>query len=292
MTICPDGPYRLDLTARALRRVLTNVVDVVTEDGVYLRALRDDSRYAILQVSQANAKVLDVRITGSKPQAGLDVLEMMLGTRVDLRKWYVRAARFPWLAKISRNLRGMKPPRYPSLFEALCNGIVFQQLSITAASTIMRRLVLKLSKPVEHRGTVLYPFPSPTALLEQRKQTLQAVGLSSQKTAALRSAASAVQSGAISAEKINALPSLDAAALLQTLPGIGPWSAANILLRGFGRLDVFPMGDSGARASIKLLSGDDRIDLQNILDVLGDMRGMLYFHLLLGRMQLAHRALK
>jgi DNA-3-methyladenine glycosylase II len=50
----------------------------------------------------------------------------MLGTEIDLRRWYVRVRRFPWLAALARDLRGMKPPRYPSLFEALCNGIIFQ----------------------------------------------------------------------------------------------------------------------------------------------------------------------
>lgn len=287
VVIKPRTPYRLDLTARALRRVTINVVDIVTSDGVYLRALRSDNTHTVVEVRQTSRNELDVRITGPKPKAANEVAEMMLGAQVNLSKWYVRARRFPWLATLSRDLRGMKPPRYPTLFEALCNGIIFQQLSIAAASAIMGRLVVRLSQPVEHQGVTLYPFPSPDALLDSRKQTLQAAGLSSQKASALRAAASAVRSGAITAKQIGELSSLDASAVLQNLPGIGSWSAANILLRGFGRLDVFPMGDSGASASIKLLSGAERVDIQEVLDVLGDMRGMLYFHLLLGRMRAA-----
>ena len=68
------------------------------------------------------------------------------------------------------------------------------------------------------------------------------------------------------------------------LRGIGPWSAAVILLRGLGRLDVFPLNDSGVAASLKLISGDATIDLDRLLLHLGDQRGMLYFHLLLGRL--------
>jgi DNA-3-methyladenine glycosylase II len=281
----PIAPYRLDFTARALRRVTTNAVDVVAEHGVYLRALRPGTRRAILQARQTAADILEVEIAGSDPDASLAVLETMLGTRIDLKAWYMRASRFPWLAELARDLRGLKPPRYPGVFESLCNGIIFQQLSIVAASTIMRRLVERLSSPVEHSGNTLYPFPSPEALLDATPQMLRAVGLSRQKASALRSAAAAVRDGTIGAATVASMSSDDAAKLLQDLPGIGPWTAANILLRGFGRLDVFPMGDSGALANIKLLSGDVRIDLARVLDELGDMRGMLYFHLLLGRLR-------
>jgi DNA-3-methyladenine glycosylase II len=111
--------------------------------------------------------------------------------------------------------------------------------------------------------------------------------LSAQKAKYVKSAARAVDSGSITAASIAALPSSDAALALRSLGGIGPWSAANILLRGFGRLDVFPPMDSGAKAGIKVLSGDPSVDLDLVLDTLGDMRGMLYFHLLLGRAQAA-----
>lgn len=272
------------MTARALRRAITNVVDVVTEDGLYLRALRSADACTVIEVRQTATDELDFRITGSEPQGAVKLAEMMLATQVDLRRWYSYAKRFPWLAELSRTLRGMKPPRYPSLFEALCNGIVFQQLSIAAASTIMGRLVQRLSQPVYHRGIALYPFPEPDALINASAGTLHAIGLSHQKVNALRCAAAAVSSGDISSAQIERLPSADAARLLQDLTGIGPWSAANILLRGFRRLDVFPMGDSGALANIRLLSCDAHVDLAKVLTELGDMRGMLYFHLLLGRM--------
>ena len=56
------------------------------------------------------------------------------------------------------------------------------------------------------------------------------------------------------------------------------------MLRGFGRLDVFPMRDSGVARTVRALSGDDGIDLDAVLETLGPARGMLYYHLLLGRM--------
>lgn len=57
-----------------------------------------------------------------------------------------------------------------------------------------------------------------------------------------------------------------------------------ILLRGFGRLDTFPGNDSGAARSLAAL-GVPADALPATLLALGDERGMLYFHLLLARLE-------
>lgn len=284
-TITPVAPYRLDLTAQALRRVSSNIVDVLTPDGTYVRSLRGDGGVNIIEVQQETDGLLAVRITGRGAGVHLKTVTTLLGTGIDLRRWYRRVARFPWLAALARDLRGVKPPRYPDLWEALFNGIVFQQLSIAAASTIMRRLVERFSEPLEHRGVPLRVFPGPDTIMQARDQDLLILGLSRQKVTYLKNAAAALKSGAITSARIESLQTPQALIELQTLDGIGRWSAANILLRGFGRLDVFPMGDTGVAQNIKRLSGDPHVRLDDVLLALGDMQGMLYFHLLLGKLR-------
>ncbi len=284
-TITPISPYRLDLTAQALRRVGSNIVDVLTPEGTYLRALRGDDGVNIVEVQQEADGLLAVRISGRGARAHLETVKTILGTGVDLRRWNRRVARFPWLAVLARHFRGVKPPRYPDLWEALCNGIVFQQLSILAASSIMRRLVERFSEPLEHHGVSLRSFPEPATIMQASDETLLHLGLSRQKVRYLKNAGAAVTSGAISSAHIESLPTAEARIALQSVSGIGHWSAANILLRGFGRLDVFPMGDTGVAQNIKLLSGDAHVRLDEVLLGLGDMKGMLYFHLLLGKLR-------
>lgn len=283
-TITPIAPYRLDLTAQALRRVSSNVVDVFTPEGTYLRALRGNGCVNVIEVHQTG-ELLAVQITGRGASAHLETVRTLLGTDIDLRRWYRRVSRFPWLAALARQLRGVKPPRYPDLWEALCNGIVFQQLSIAAASTIMRRLVERFSDSLEHRGVPLRVFPHPDTIVKASDETLLRLGLSRQKVKYLKNAGAAVKTGAITSGRIESLPTTEARLALQEVSGIGHWSAANILLRGFGRLDVFPMGDTGVAQNIKFLSGDPHISLDEVLLELGDMQGMLYFHLLLGKLR-------
>ena len=285
MTIRPLPPYRLDLTAQALRRVNTNIVDVVTPDGKYLRAFADDRGANIVEVQQTKGDLLEVRITGAHARARLETVTRMLGFDVDLRVWNARVAKFPWLAKLAKDVRGAKPPRYPDLWEASCNAIVFQQLSIFAAATIMRRFVERFSDPVECDGVQLYPFPATETILRATDSELQGSGLSRQKARYLKDVAAAVTSHAVTSATIESLSTDRALAELQKIRGIGHWASANILLRGFGRLDVFPPSDSGAARSIKILSGDPEASLDRVLASLGDMRGMLYFYFLLGRLR-------
>jgi DNA-3-methyladenine glycosylase II len=278
-------PYRLDFTVDALRRLAANVVDIADERGVYRRALADAHGTNLIEVSQASARTLRLRILGRGAARWAPVAETMLGTHVNLDQWYARVRPFPWLATLARELKGLRPPRYPTLWEAFAHSIVFQQISIHAAASIMRRAIEALSEPLEHDGALYYPFIQPHAVLRADDRILRAAGLSANKIAHLRSAAAAVLDGMVSEALIDSLPSAQAAQRLTAVRGIGAWSAAVVLLRGFGRLDVFPMKDSGVARSLRLLSGDPELDANALLEALGPVRGMLYFHLLLGRMR-------
>lgn len=275
-------PYRLDWTVEALRRVPTNPVDVMTAQGCYMRAFSDGNGTTIVEVTQPRRDAIDIRLSGSAAKRHLQTVAMMLGANVDLRDWYRRVRAFPWLARLARDLRGLKPPRYPELWETLCHGIVFQQLSIVAAAAIMQRFVVRFSTPVANGKIRLYPFPRPHSIAAARESSLRQLGLSAMKASYLKAAAKGVLGGDIDAQTIESLPSDAASCALQALRGVGRWSAAVVLLRGFGRLDVFPPTDSGASRNMKVLSANPSIDSEKLLAALDGTRGMLYFHLLLG----------
>ncbi len=283
-TLAVSSPYRLDLSADALRRLAANSVDALDDAGtVYRRAFSDDRGTHVIHVSQPGARSINVQIDGPGGECRLATVERMLGMRVKLTQWYKRVEPYPWLAYLARELRGLRPPRYPTLWEALAHAIVFQQISIHAAGAIMRRVVETLGTPVAAGALELYPFPGPLAVLSADDLVLRNAGLSANKISHLRSAATSLLHGAISEERIESLPSAQAAEELARVRGIGPWSAAVVLLRGFGRLDVFPRNDSGVARSIRMLSGDPHLDVEQMLEHLGPAKGMLYFHLLLGR---------
>jgi len=274
-------PFRLDFTVDALRRLAANAVDLDGGDGTFYRAMRDRHGAAMVAMRSGNAGSIEVRATGRDAERWLPAVRRLLGTNADLRDWYERSAKIPWLQPLSQLLAGLKPPRYPTLWEACAHAIVFQQISIHAGAAIMRRLVEALGEEVvagNLRGRI---FPEPARWLAASEEVLRGAGLSANKTAHLRSAASAFADGSMSEERLEALTTDEAAAALCTIRGIGPWSAAVALLRGMGRLDVFPLRDSGVARSLAHAGGGG---LEDALETLGPVRGMLYFHLLLARL--------
>jgi DNA-3-methyladenine glycosylase II len=108
--------------------------------------------------------------------------------------------------------------------------------------------------------------------------------LSTNKIAALRRVAETLVAGTLNEQILEGRSSVDAAALLRSIKGIGPWTATVVLLRGLGRLDVFPTNDSGVAGSLAFVGGSPP-ELEHVLDALGSQRGMLYYHLLLARLE-------
>ena len=271
-----SAPFRLDLTVSALRRTSSNLVDVYTGDGWYLRALGGFVAPVVVSVTQSAPTTLLVSLSGIDASAEptvpvLATVRRMLGVERDLSEFYRHACAVSWLRPLARRMRGLKPPRYPTLFEACANTILFQQVSLQAASAIMRRLLMAVGTPVEHDGMTLVAFPSAEQFLRADAAAIRAAGVSDGKLTTLRRAGEAVASGVLDEVALNELPSADAARVLRGIKGIGPWTAAVILLRGLGRLDIFPGGDSGVAANVARVAGE-RLDVAPIAESLGSQR--------------------
>jgi DNA-3-methyladenine glycosylase II len=285
-SVSVSEPYRLDLTVSVLRRLSANLVDVLTPEGEYVRWFEELPHRGVVHVRQPSESSLTVEIEGEPDQHArlLALIRRMLAVDVDLASFYRSAARIEWLHALVLRMRGVKPPRYPTLWEACINAIVFQQISLVAASAIMGRLVA-LNSPLERDGIQLYHAPGPDLFLGDHDQLLRAAGVSAGKLATLRRVAEAIMTGELNETGLEELPSHEAAMFLRGISGIGPWTAAVILLRGFGRLDVFPENDTSVARNLALLGGPMRGDLTKMLAALGPERGMLYYHLLLGRLE-------
>jgi DNA-3-methyladenine glycosylase II len=280
------APYRLDLTVSALRRLSSNIVDVITPSGAYARVLGSARAPVFVHVVQTRPALLTVTLEGATRDRthALAILRRMLGVDRDVNPFFRAARRLPWLAPLAKRMRGVKPPRYPTLWEACVNAIVFQQVSLLAATAIMRRLLIALATPFTRDDITLYQFPSAEIFLDAPEKIGRASGLSANKLATLRRVSEALASGALEETMLEERVSPDAAALLTQIKGIGPWTATVILLRGMGRLDVFPMNDTSVARNLALVAGDLPFDVATTLKSLGAQRGMLYYHLLLARL--------
>lgn len=281
-------PYRLDLTVSVLRRLSTNAVDVLTPGGEYVRALNGFRKTVLARVAQTQPATLTVILQGcadaDESVKALIMVRRILGVERKLSHFYRGARGISWLWPLAVRMCGVKPPRYPTLWEACVNAIVFQQVSLAAASSITRRMIVALRRPAKYDDIAVYAFPDAESLYLASDDILHATGLSANKRATLRRVAEALLSGYLDESMLEECPSRDAVEILCRIKGIGPWTAAIILLRGLGRLDVFPMNDTSVARNLTFIAGASPLDIEGVLAALGPERGMLYYHLLLARL--------
>jgi len=294
--LSPKAPFRLDLTAWLLRRRSHNLVD--RWDGrTYQRVLvvqEEPVHVAVNQTGPTDAPRLQVRMRGENLKetdavAALKaLLTQMLGLDADLEKFYHMAAQNRQLQELVKPWRGVKPPRFPSLFETLVNAIACQQLSLTVGIHLLNRLATAFGPGFREADEFIAAFPRPVDLARADLEKLRRLGFSRSKGRSLVDLAQGVVQGRINLEKLNALDDREAVKYLETLKGIGRWSAEYILLRGLGRWRVFPGDDVGARNKLQAwLALPEPLTYQKVSRLLARWQpfgGLVYFHLLLSQL--------
>ncbi len=240
---------------------------------------------AVEQEGPPSRPVLRVKAKSSARAAVTSALERLLGLHVRLDGFYAMAEKDLGLRPLAQRFRGFKPPRYASLFEALVNAISCQQISLDLGIHLLNRIAEKWGPRALTGGDPVCALPQATVLRRIRAQSLRRIGLSTAKAAALVEAARAFDTGALAEETLASLDDVSAVGSLTQVRGIGPWSAEYALLRGLGRLHVFPSADSGALNNLRRLLALKRplnaAHGRRIVERWSPYAGLVYFHLLL-----------
>ena len=280
-----EAPFHLEATVRVLQRRPANRVDVWVRNR-YRRVLTTADGPVLIEVhNRATIADPDVRfsIRSGNPSAATrawleQTARKVLGLNLHPASLQTVTEAELRLRATALALRGMRPPRFAELFEAFASVVPFQQLSLDAGIAILGRLTERFGEPLEHEGYRYHAFPTASAVANARLEALHRCGLSFGKAQSLRYLAKAIELGELNEAAISGMSTNNALKRLADLPGIGPWSAGVVLLRGFGRLDVFPPGDVGAlrglRALLHLRAGQS---IDPIVKRFGAHRGYLYF---------------
>ncbi|MBP2706913.1 DNA-3-methyladenine glycosylase 2 family protein [Microbispora sp. RL4-1S] len=150
----------------------------------------------------------------------------------------------PELGDLQRRSPGLRPVCFWTPWEAACWAVIVQRSSMLIAARVKQRIAERYGAMVTLDGREHPAFPPPVTLLEAG-----GLGLPAQKEEWLRGLAEAALDGVLTAEHLRALPPEEALAQLRALPGVGPFSAGLILIRGAGAPDAFP-GDEPRLFSI------------------------------------------
>jgi DNA-3-methyladenine glycosylase II len=281
-------PFRLDLTVWTLRRRPENILD--RWDGhTYRRALSINGQIVDLAVEQIGSPEhprLRVTAHGSNLAPGIQpalrsTLEHVLGLKIDLRDFYSFAEKQKPFWPLIASFVGFKPPRYPTVFEALLNAISCQQVSLNVGMMLLNRLVENFGRP----SPVAHACPLPADLAEASPGALRAFGYSQNKERAILELSRSVASGELNLESFRELDDASALEKLLAIRGVGRWSAEYALLRGMGRLNIFPGDDVGGWRNLQkhlhLRARPDYAKTRKLLTPWKNYAGLIYFHFLL-----------
>ncbi|HVV23544.1 MAG TPA: DNA-3-methyladenine glycosylase 2 family protein [Pseudonocardiaceae bacterium] len=222
-------------------------------DGSVLRfafCAERDWRPVGVRVAQRGEQVV-IRVSGPQgvPEDAADQVVRILSLDVDATVVDRIVDRDPVLEPLVRATTGLRPVCFWTPWEAACWAVLSQRTSMRTASGVKRRIGERLGTPVVVDGEELIAFPAPRTVLDGTGLP----GVNPVRLARIQTLAAAALDGTLTAAALRSVPADDALATLRTLPGIGPFSAALILIRGAGAPDVLTTDEPRLLAAIREL---------------------------------------
>jgi len=138
-----------------------------------------------------------------------------------------------------------------SIFEALLESIIYQQLNGKVAATITSRvkaLFPENTRRIRTRRGLVDGFPSPEQILAATEDRLRSAGLSRAKMLAIRDLAAKTLDGTVPPVKqAHRMSDEELIERLDSVRGVGRWTVEMLLIFRLGRPDVLAVDDYGIR---------------------------------------------
>lgn len=260
----PHGPLDLVATVAPLRQGVDDPTLRVREGEVW-RALRTATGPATVHL-RLDGGDLVAEAEGPGAQAALDLAPALAGLSDDPRQ--LRPLH-PAVA-VARSLApGLRLTSGTSVFDAVVWVVLSQKVVGLDARRSYRDLVRRFGAPAPGGQRLLLP-PSPAALASAPYWTFHECNVERRRATVVRECAQR----AAALDRLSLLTPADARARLATLPGLGPWSAAEVTSVSHGDADAVPLGDYHIPNVVSwALAGEPRGDDARMLDLLEPYAG-------------------
>jgi DNA-3-methyladenine glycosylase II len=233
----------------------------IKDQRIY-RALRFEKETVILEIGADEETDIRIRILGdASPSKKVmeDIAQYVIewfDLDRDLEPFYEMAQNDHLLKRAVESFYGLRVIGIPDLFEALCWGILGQQINLTYAYTLKRRLVENFGQSVEHDGDCYWIFPTAEDIAALTVEDLSILRMTVKKSEYLISVAQLMVEGKLTkAQLLNAGSAKGAEKMLVSIRGIGPWTANYVLMRCLRFPSAFPIDDVGLHNALKLQLG-------------------------------------
>ena len=264
-TVILDGPLDLRRTLAIHHRGSGDPTMRMTAARV-VRSTRTPDGPATIALDLAGDRV-EAEAWGPGADRVLDAAPALIGLDDDRSGFEPR--HHPLIAELDRRHRGIRLGRTGAVLEALVPAILEQKVTGTEAWRGLRGLVRNWGEPAPGPfGLRLLPEPATIAAIPYH--AFHPIGVERRRADLIRR----VADRAIRFEEILRLPSDGAYAKLTALAGIGPWTAAEVMLRAAGDPDAVSVGDFHLPNLVAFgLAGEIRGTDERMLELLEPWRG-------------------
>lgn len=233
--------------------------------GQVVRATRTADGPATLEIRHV-ADRLEIEAWGPGADRALDAAPAFVGLDDD-RSGFAPANQL--IADLDRRRPGLRIGRTGAVLEALIPAILEQKVTGTEARRAYRGIIARWGEPAPGPfGLRLLPAPANLAAIPYHE--FHPLGLERRRADLVR----AVAARAVRFEEIVAMPLADAYARLRAMPGIGPWTAAEVGLRALGDRDAVSVGDYHLPSLVAYaLAGERKATDERMLELLEPFRG-------------------
>ena len=271
----PDGPYSLSQTLGVLLRGTGDPSFSSGPDGFWTAFTTPDGPVS-LRLTKASDGAVDAQAWGPGSAAAIAGAPRLLGAGDDWSA-FDEPGFHATLPRMVREARRRNPAvRLPStgrMVDALVPTILEQKVTVIEARRGYRYLMYRYGSAAPAAGGAapagLRVQPSAEQWLRIPSWEWHKAGVGPQRSAtvmrALRSA--------VALERLAALPSAEAAAKMQVIPGVGVWTAAEVVQRTHGCPDSIAVGDYHLAAYVGAALTGRRTDDAGMLALLEPWKG-------------------
>jgi DNA-3-methyladenine glycosylase II len=290
LTLQPVSPFSFDLSARIFENGDPQIR--VYRDGKFKQVIRLGDKLVLVlleSVGFLDKPKLKVHLKANFEVSHDDVeqarriVTRLFNLDLDLAEFYELARKEATLNGIVQQLWGLRSPTTQTVYEALIDSIVEQQISLKVATSMERRVIKTFGEALTLGGETYFAYPTAAVLAQVSIEELRACGLSGSKAQYVKQISGEIVKGNLDLEKFRGYSNTeDVVRELDEVKGVGPWTAELTVIRALQKWDAMPADDVGLRRILsRFYSGGIRIssdEAKHIAEPWGCWRGLAAFY--------------
>lgn len=266
LSVPPDFSFTQNL--QYLKRS-TNECLFHIKDNKVRKAIAIGEYTTLVEISEQNGHSLAIEFLIDGAHFSEQVVAYIIDwfdLKTEMRPFYDMARNDKTLHQSVVEFYGLRIMGIPDLFEAMAWGILGQQINLTYAYTLKRRLVEKFGRSLDFDGDQYWVFPTSQAIAKLSVEDLVDLKMTVKKCEYLLDVATQIANGSLTKEMLLETNDIKKAEkILTNIRGIGPWTANYVLMRCLRFLSAFPIDDVGLHNALKHVVGSEQKPSKDVI---------------------------